>query len=245
MPQTMAELAILPGWTTASGGQVSALAIDLPDGWKTYWRAPGDAGIPPRIDWSGSQNLAAIEVVWPVPEVFFDYGMRSIGYMDGVVFPLMIEPERPGAPVTLAGQLDIGVCEEVCVPVSITFSTALEPGNVPDPRIVAALADRPMTVDEAGVGAVTCAFEPFDHGLRLTARVENGRLASDEAAVVEVADPDIWSSVPVIDRQGASLVVETDLMSMSSEPMLIDRSDIRFTLIAEGQAIDIQGCQPA
>ena len=63
-------------------------------GWKTYWRMPGDAGIPPQFDWSGSQNVKSVEVLWPAPQRFIDSGGETVGYKDRVVFPLRIVPDR-------------------------------------------------------------------------------------------------------------------------------------------------------
>ena len=79
---------VLPGWRTENGDHMAALRITLNPGWKTYWRAPGDAGIPPLLDWSGSGNLESAEVTWPTPEVFSQNGMRSIGYTEELVLPV-------------------------------------------------------------------------------------------------------------------------------------------------------------
>src|SRR5438552_1656004 len=46
------------------------LQFELRPGWKTYWRSPGDAGFPPRGDWSRSSNVADVSVAWPAPERF-------------------------------------------------------------------------------------------------------------------------------------------------------------------------------
>ncbi|MCX8508161.1 MAG: protein-disulfide reductase DsbD family protein, partial [Rhodobacteraceae bacterium] len=57
VPDNLLKAEILPGWRTESGSQMAALRLTMAPGWKTYWRAPGDAGIPPRFDWTGSANL--------------------------------------------------------------------------------------------------------------------------------------------------------------------------------------------
>jgi DsbC/DsbD-like thiol-disulfide interchange protein len=95
----------------------AGVEIKLKTGWKTYWRYPGDAGVPPRFDWSGSENLAAIEVKWPAPERFVDEsGAKSIGYHGDIVFPLRVRPADPARPVRLKLKLDFAVCEKLCVP---------------------------------------------------------------------------------------------------------------------------------
>ena len=62
-----------------SGGQdgdiwQAGILVELEPNWKTYWRVPGDTGIPPQFDWTGSKNAGAIEVGYPVPSRFQDAG---------------------------------------------------------------------------------------------------------------------------------------------------------------------------
>src|SRR6056297_1113481 len=79
MPADVVRAEVLPGWTTGAGTRMAALRLTLAPGWKTYWRAPGDAGIPPAFDWSGSRNLKGVAFHWPAPDVFQSYGIRTIG----------------------------------------------------------------------------------------------------------------------------------------------------------------------
>ena len=101
------------------------LQIKLAPGWKTYWRSPGDAGIPPRFDWSGSQNVENVRVFWPLPEKFDAYGLSSWGYHNEVVFPIELTLSEPGKPLDLKLRLQLGICEEVCVPYEHEFSLYL------------------------------------------------------------------------------------------------------------------------
>src|SRR5690348_13443355 len=64
--------------------------------WKVYWRSPGDAGYPPRLDWAGSTNLAATTMAWPAPQRFSVLGLDTIGYTDGVVLPLTARLQQRG-----------------------------------------------------------------------------------------------------------------------------------------------------
>ncbi|MBT5374174.1 MAG: hypothetical protein HOL06_05885 [Rhodospirillaceae bacterium] len=68
-----AQTGVGDGKTLKLGFQFS-----LQPGWKIYWRSPGDAGLPPEFDWSGSENLAATEVLWPAPKRYSAYGLDSI-----------------------------------------------------------------------------------------------------------------------------------------------------------------------
>ena len=82
----------------------AGIEMRLAPGWKTYWRYPGDSGIPPRFDFSASRNVKSITVRWPAPQRLADESGVSIGYKHDVVFPLD------------ALKIDYAVCEKICVP---------------------------------------------------------------------------------------------------------------------------------
>jgi DsbC/DsbD-like thiol-disulfide interchange protein len=94
----------------------AGIEIRLKPGWHTYWRYPGDAGVPPRFDFKASQNVKDVLVRWPAPQRLLEDGGVSIGYARDVTLPLLITPEDPGKPVTLRLKLDYAVCEKLCVP---------------------------------------------------------------------------------------------------------------------------------
>ena len=107
------------------GSRLAGVAVDLDDGWKTYWRKPGESGIPPEFKWEGSRNLGAIDVLYPLPTRFDDAGGDAIGYKHRVVFPLRLTAIDVTAPIELAGSLFLGVCKEVCVPLKQTVALSL------------------------------------------------------------------------------------------------------------------------
>ncbi len=92
------------------------MEFQLQPGWKIYWRSPGDAGLPPVPDWSPSQNVAAVDMDWPLPIRFELFGLQTFGYEENVVFPLSVTPETPGEPVSLSGSVSYLVCKEICIP---------------------------------------------------------------------------------------------------------------------------------
>ena len=236
------DVEVLPGWRDRGMEHIAALRLTLDPGWKTYWRAPGDAGIPPLFDWTGSQNVAAIRPHWPVPSIFNQNGMRSIGYEREVVIPLHITRRDASRPILLSAQVSLGVCEEICIPAHVYFEAELPAEGGPDRAISRALADRPMTAREAGVEAVTCAIEPIEDGLGLTVEITMPKMPGAEEAVVETADPTVWVAEPTLTRQGNHLTAETDLVRYNAEPFALDRSGIRVTVFGAGNAVDIRGC---
>jgi DsbC/DsbD-like thiol-disulfide interchange protein len=133
---------------------LGGIAFQLQTGWKTYWRTPGDSGVPPRFDFSKSDNIEAVTVLWPAPMKFDDgAGGHSLGYHDQFVLPLRIVLKNADKPVTLRAAIDYAVCKELCIPVTAnaelpfasvastedsTLSSALDsvpkPANIGDPN---------------------------------------------------------------------------------------------------------------
>jgi DsbC/DsbD-like thiol-disulfide interchange protein len=133
---------------------LGGIAIQLEPGWKTYWRTPGDSGVPPRFDFSRSDNVEAVTVLWPAPMAFDDgAGGVSLGYKQKVVLPLRIVAKNADKPVTLRADINYAVCDKLCIPVdakaelgfasvastedsnlSDALNTVPKPANVGDPN---------------------------------------------------------------------------------------------------------------
>src|SRR3954471_24725223 len=97
---------------------LGGIAIQLQGGWKTYWRNPGDSGVPPRFDFSKSDNVDAVTILWPAPMKFDDgAGGTALGYVRQVVLPLRIVAKNTDRPVTLRADINYAVCEKLCIPV--------------------------------------------------------------------------------------------------------------------------------
>jgi DsbC/DsbD-like thiol-disulfide interchange protein len=104
---------------------LGGIALQLQPGWKTYWRTPGDSGVPPRFDFSKSENIEAVTVLWPAPTKFDDgSGGYSLGYHDQVVLPLRIVAKNADKPVTLRAAINYAVCEKLCIPVEASAELA-------------------------------------------------------------------------------------------------------------------------
>ncbi|HXX08519.1 MAG TPA: protein-disulfide reductase DsbD domain-containing protein [Pseudolabrys sp.] len=121
---------LIAGSNRNSDGSLRAgIEIKLQPGWKTYWRYPGDSGVPPQFDFSGSENLKAAKVLYPAPHRFTDETGQSLGYKDKVIFPLAISPQQPGKPVRLLLKADYAVCEKLCVPAEARAELVLAAGD--------------------------------------------------------------------------------------------------------------------
>ncbi|MDN0123649.1 protein-disulfide reductase DsbD family protein [Yersinia aleksiciae] len=103
------------------GGETRMLlAVQLEDGWKTYWRSPGEGGIAPTIVWD--QPLGAVKWFWPVPQRFDVSGISTQGYHEQVMLPIVISGKRPK---TLSGTLTLSTCSNVCILTDYPFSLDL------------------------------------------------------------------------------------------------------------------------
>jgi DsbC/DsbD-like thiol-disulfide interchange protein len=159
---------LIAGKAPADGGGAlrAGVELKLSPGWKTYWRYPGDSGVPPRLDFSGSTNVQSVTVAWPAPHRFSDAAGSSIGYRDSVIFPLRIVPQDASQPVTLRLDLQYAICEKVCIPVDARAE--LKPGGGAashDAALAAAEATVPKAMalgDSKGLAITSVARDPAD-----------------------------------------------------------------------------------
>jgi DsbC/DsbD-like thiol-disulfide interchange protein len=134
----------------------AGIEIKMQPGWHTYWRYPGDSGVPPRFSFSGSDNVATVKVLYPAPHAFTDETGTTIGYKENVIFPLRVFPQQKDKPVKLRAKVDYAVCEKLCVPVEARVELTLDRANGADNAALAAAEARvpqPVSAAEAGLSA--------------------------------------------------------------------------------------------
>jgi DsbC/DsbD-like thiol-disulfide interchange protein len=136
---------LIAGARPAGGVPLRAgIEIRLARGWHTYWRYPGDSGVPPQFSFEGSRNVKHVDILWPAPERMADAGGTSIGYSVGVIFPLRIVPLEAGKPVALRLKLAYAICEKLCVPADGKGELMLSGGRTSqDTALIAAEARVP------------------------------------------------------------------------------------------------------
>ena len=124
---------------------MGGIAFQLQPGWKTYWRTPGDSGVPPRFDFSKSENVEAVTVLWPAPLKFDDgAGGHSLGYHNTIVLPLRIVLKSADKPVTLRADISYAVCAKLCIPVEANAELAFQSvASTEDSALFAALETVP------------------------------------------------------------------------------------------------------
>lgn len=152
---------------------LGGIAIQLEPGWKTYWRMPGDSGVPPRFDFSKSDNVETVTVLWPAPAKFADgAGGFSLGYKKQVLLPLRIVAKNNDKPVTLRAHISYAVCDKLCIPVEATSElTFASVASTEDGNLAAALDAVP---------------KPANIGDPLPVTIRNVRRDGDKNVLVDV-----------------------------------------------------------
>ena len=226
---------LIAGATIARAG----VEIRLAPGWKTYWRYPGDSGVPPRFDFAGSLNVKSVTVRWPAPQRLADESGTSIGYKHDVVFPLDVVPQDAAKPVVLRLKIDYAVCEKICVPADGKAELTLDgaPG---------ALAARVDTGD--AIVPKRAALGAADALAIRAARRDGNKVLVDVAAparsevelFAEGPTPDWALPVParVADAAGGlqRFAFDLDGLPPNTKP---DGAMLTLTAVAGGQAIEV------
>lgn len=244
-----AQVTLLSGWQRPDGARMAAIEMRLAPGWHTYWRVPGESGIPPEFDWSRSRNLASVAYQWPRPQVFRGGYDTTIGYTGTLTLPILLTPKDPRQPIDLALDMTFGTCSEICMAGSADLSLTIPPGAPTQgaPAIRAALAQRPLGAAEAGVTAVTCGLAPAPRGYDLTTNVTFATPpAAAQTMVIEPDSPEVWIDLPETTTNGRQIHAHASLQPPRGAPgPMIERGALRITLIDADRAIDIEGCDAA
>lgn len=235
-----ARLTLHAGWAE-DGGRVAGLRMELAPGWKTYWRQPGDLGVPPQFDWSGSENLAAVEVLWPAPEVFLTYGARTIGYTGRMVLPLALTPEDPAQPVKLRLGFAYGVCNEICIPAAETLALDI-PADAPEDGahfIRSALAARPVSAAEAGLSAA-CDVTGAGADRLFSAALTYDDPPAEPPIVVIEGPEGVWFGPAETSVAGGRVAVAAEVRTEAGR--WIDRAALTMTVLSPDGAAAVDGC---
>lgn len=243
-PEGVLSAQLLQGGRMADGRAIVAVVIDLAPGWKTYWRSPGQGGLPPEFDWRASQNLGDVTYFWPVPQVFGAGDAATIGYEGRLVLPLAIAPQNPTMPTMLNAEFTFGICKDICMPAEVSLTAPLAADAPPQPIIADALASQPMTAQMAGAQSWDCISHPIKDGVQVTLQLAMPAWDSGavETLVVEHRDRGIWASPAAVQRTGDRVTAVFDLVPPQAKPFDWAGDDLRITILAAGKAAELQGC---
>jgi len=223
---------------------LAGVEVRLAEGWKTYWRQPGDSGgIPPRFDWTGSVNLSGARVLYPAPERLSDPTGESIGYKKNVIFPVELTPADPARPVLLKLAFEYGICRDICVPAEARFEVTIAPGAVTGlqaelARMIARVPRAPASIGPGAPALVAARAVLTGSAPRLTFEVAVPGGAADADLFVEAAD---GLYLPMAAKVGEA-APDRALFSIDlSRGVEIDRlrgAALRLTIVAAGGMVE-------
>jgi len=163
---------------TPDGKTHAALEIDMPPSVKTYWRIPGETGIPTEVDWSGSRGIGSGRVVWPFPTRDDAEGYVDYVYYGPTVLPMELAVDE--AQAMLSASVLMGICSDICMPVTVGFELPLDfaaADRGQGLRIRQALAASPVGWDGAEPAIAAVSLAPDARALQ-----------------VRIADPEVDAS---------------------------------------------------
>ncbi|MHA1528829.1 MAG: protein-disulfide reductase DsbD domain-containing protein [Alphaproteobacteria bacterium] len=241
--ESFVQVTMLPGRAEPGGARMAGLVFDVAPEWKTYWRNPGVAGIPPHFDWSGSRNLASAEVLWPRPRFFDSFGLTTLGYSGRVVFPVRLVPEQPDQALEIDLGVALGVCREICVLEETTVEMRIEPGAPDAGADLVAMAEAavPRPGAELGLSEASCGISGSGKKRQFDAVLDFAEALRDPVVILEGPELTWFTGVETTTESGGRLHVGATL-SLLDETLWINRSQIRMTVLADDFAADIQGC---
>ncbi|KLK91250.1 hypothetical protein AA309_21300 [Microvirga vignae] len=223
-----------------SGGKqgetwLAGIEIGLDQGFKTYWRNPGESGLPPSFDWSASENVASVEVRWPAPKRYEDAAGVSYVYSHKVVLPVVVKPAAADKPVRLALTIDYGICKDICIPAHAELNVPLSDGGSDRKVIEEAMAKVPprQPLGAKGDLAVLSVQSAGGDGPTLNVAV---RVPSGTKPVLFAEVPDGWyvsTSTPDADNRFTVSVDERPKDASGPIPLTL-------TLVAGDKAIETQ-----
>ena len=165
----------------------AGVELAMPQGWKTYWRTPGDAGgVPPEFDWKGSQNLQSARVLYPAPHRLSDKAGDAVGYKGGVIFPVLVKPADATKPIVLHGKVDYGLCKDICIPAEAEFQVVIPPDVGTSAELTQSLSRVPQDQPRAGLDPKLASWrvDQSSGKPKLIFNVETGSSESADAFVV-------------------------------------------------------------
>lgn len=250
---TTPAAALITDWQTLEGGAVrlvvagkaadgsydAGLEISLDPDWHTYWRYPGETGIPPELTLDGSANLASSTLSFPAPERYDDGFSQSVVYMEGVLLPLRLVPQDGSAPLALDAKAFFGVCNQICVPAEARFTLELpanpEPDRIAARLITAARAALPGPMQEASGPRLTgFSFREGKTALKLDITADVGAAAT--ADLFAEGGKDASTGLPKPAGRNDSTASWT--LSLKGLTGPAEALPLRLFLVTDGKAVE-------
>ncbi|WP_028035520.1 protein-disulfide reductase DsbD domain-containing protein [Chelativorans sp. J32] len=224
---------VTSGLSDEDGALRGALEIDLKPGWKTYWQAPGEAGVPPEINLAPTSDTRHVELLFPAPERISDAYAIWAGYQHPVTLPVVFDFPQAEMAGIVEGTLFLGICETICVPVEIPFSfdAGADPDNPADAITVEAAFAALPDVARADFGVSTASRTESQIEFHVTLPDEPGA-----PALFVVPPKHVQITMPELrKRQGKTAIFTSQALGEAAA--LKGPLEIGYTLVAGEKAV--------
>lgn len=239
-PAPEAKVRLLPAQTAlGEGGTPARLALEigLPEGFHTYWRSPGEGGIAPQVDWSGSTNLGEAQLLFPAPHRFASLDVETVGYEQSLMLPVLASAADPAQPLVLNASIFMAICSNICVPYQTVVTATLPPGAAdatPDAaRIAEWFAKVPGTPRAAGMAVEAVSATDGADGLaRLEVTVSGAPLQAPELFVEAPGGVEFGAPTATADTAtGRTVLTAVQRPGFGTPPRLPGDAPLRLTVV--------------
>lgn len=199
--------------------------VELDGDWKTYWRSPGEGGVAPEFDWSGSTNIEKVDWHWPVPAYYEQLGVLTLGYKHEVSFPLILTVSDPTKPIVLKANLRLPSCTNICVITDYPIELTIDPGSLKLDADAAYLFGQGMSLTPKISEQVQVADSYWDRQAQtLTLKLDSKTAWSKPFVLVDGKDvADEFFSQPKLTIDGQSLYAKFDVSNWLGEANIADK----------------------
>ena len=226
----VAEAGIAPGSLFLSAG----LKIELEEGWKAYWRSPGEVGLPPEIDWEGSTNLESVDMLWPAPTRFRAFGIENFGYGKKVTFPLQLQLMDSDRSAELKAIVNLLICSNVCVPERFELTLPVPLGSGVDARAATEIATWAARVPVVGTESAIA--------------ISGAALKQGQSLVIHMTRPSGWNNPDIFPESDAGSAFGAPDIRLTNDrtglwasiPILAlseEQSSLRITVVDDDVAV--------
>ncbi len=217
-----------------------ALEFRFAPGWHGYWRTPGEAGLPPTLDWSGTQNLISADLRFPPPRRTTLLGIETFAYETALLLPIEAKLLESGQALSLKLAVDYLACADICVPYRADLALTLPPGAAnpaPEAALIAAGAAKlPVATEAAGLTVTAASLHGTTLRLALTFAAP---LSGAEQASLDLfleGPASLTAPRPQISGAGGALDLTLPLKGVSAEAVLKD--GLTATLVAGERRVE-------
>jgi len=223
----------------------SAIKLNLEDGWKTYWRFPGEAGLPPRFHWQDSENIEDLKIEFPAPERFSSMGIENFGYSDEVIFPINVKLKDPDREAQLKLDVEVLLCKQLCVPemhhIEITLNKKGEANNTLVETAFKSLPQKIQTEDLKGAW-----LSQNEQGVYINFALESAADFTSVSDIFVESDAQFITENPILnfDDETGMTQIKAKLFhykDMNEVKKDIQGKSFKFTLTGGDHSYEIEG----